>query len=102
MPALVNSKAASPCGTSGEEGTGRWPRSAKKSMKLWRTSALFMDRLLLHLLGGGAGRAWVGFPQVLQNAQDSTRREALALEMPTERRRVRAMAALPPGSGLGG
>ena len=49
MPALVKSKVGSLRGTSGEDGTTVWPRSAKKSRNPERTS----DRLFMGLLVAG-------------------------------------------------
>ncbi len=44
MPALVNSSVGSFSGTSADERTRSWPRSAKKSRKADRTWSAFMIR----------------------------------------------------------
>jgi hypothetical protein len=59
MPALVNRRVGSLRGTSGEEGTMVWPRSAKKSRNPERTSARLVLAVLVRLLSAPLLSGWL-------------------------------------------
>ena len=75
MPALVNSRVGSPCGTRGELGTMRCPRSRKNSRKPAADVCAFHDPSSIVRL--------VQF--AVQNGNDSTAGKALAVQVAGER-----------------
>ena len=114
MPALVKSSVASPCGTSGELGTGggRARRSSRGSSGGCR--ALFIGYGALRESGrwggpAGAGRSVVGgwralaISEIVENAKIARRGEAPALEVAGERRPLGATGSrLPALRGVAG